>query len=710
MLKELMIGISLIAAPSMAFAQTSTVTPPATESTSLGSQTDSLTRATFLTNKTISIAAPSRVSASIAKISNDTRLAGKDLSKIEISGHSIPQKGTNKADVKWTTVENTETTRRKLLTDPLESTIEVESGTDLPSSTLEAEGDHDKLVEAILGLLEDTGEEKPVVQEEEQQKDASTSGGSAPSSGNSTAPETTSDFKTPEVIKESSEAEPVEITSITSEGCEPRIDEAQGKVITQVQTLKNGTPSGDCSDSLETFEISKDYLVCPDVTDISNRTANPAYRRYYVGSDLAVAYLDTQCVSDTDVTYTMLEEGTSCGWRMDTTSRTAIKQVLIYYINQNGQRQEMTGCQDSQDEAAFDMVQDPTLCELRHDSGMAYQRAKWTWVYNEEYKASSICEDTGVTFAHFEDRSVCDYAWNVETSQAWPQSRTAYVDDKNKTNYIDASCSPMLEFAQDLLKTTDGCVGVFEDDFASNVTYATQRHYYIDGNNTPQYVNQCAKDDTLQYPLQTRVNGYECHDDKLQCDPKTELYAVVNGAEFIRSEAQVRDGATPVPYTYIAEADIPDEVSYIGCDKTTTTVRTEQYLRPDGEQINKIIGVGDTVGPVFACTVTAAPYWKLQGVTTHAALIRYQNVHGYEIGTNCGASRTDLAHVAWSVAIFKGFRPVSREDGWFGEQESVNFLYQVQYSCPPSSDPGAAPTGYADTLYNQSEADGKEGW
>src|SRR3546814_11950490 len=63
---------------------------------------------------------------------------------------------------------------------------------------------------------------------------------------------------------------------VTTEGCSPRVDEAQGVVIIQSRETKNEggavTPTGACSDSEMRYQIQKSYASCSDRVDIDRKS------------------------------------------------------------------------------------------------------------------------------------------------------------------------------------------------------------------------------------------------------------------------------------------------------------------------------------------------------------------------------------------------------------------------------------------------------
>jgi hypothetical protein len=158
-------------------------------------------------------------------------------------------------------------------------------------------------------------------------------------------------------------------------------------------------------------------------------------------------------------------------------------------------------------------------------------------------------------------------------------------------------------------------------------------------------------------------------------------------------------------------------VTYNGCDKTTTTVEAEVYLRPENTFFNRPIGPGGTIGPVFACTITSAPYWSLTGSSTKKI------ANGINIASgNCSGKPW------WNMrrtGTYRGYRPVSREDGANFTQESAathtaNYNKEGKHQCLenydtgttyyPWGDPGSSYAMATANLYGMSSWDAAEGW
>ncbi|WP_033406642.1 hypothetical protein, partial [Kiloniella laminariae] len=193
-----------------------------------------------------------------------------------------------------------------------------------------------------------------------------------------------------------------------------------------------------------------------------------------------------------------------------------------------------------------------------------------------------------------------------------------------------------------------------------------------------------------------------------------------NGSPFEVVKSVVLPGSTLTPYVFDRSGNEVTGVTYEGCDAMKTTADVKVYKRPDGTEYKEPIGTGTPVGPIFACTVTAAPYWKLQSTSNSSGQV---SVNFGNCGNKSVTRRT-------STGYYKGFRPVSREDGQNFVQES-SAIKTASYSATQGGScsyeevnqgsesryrwffgrggvPGY-PTPTA-TLYTQSAWDSAEGW
>ena len=613
--------------------------------------------------------------ARIGNLADEPRLAGKDLSTIQVIGNAIPtRQGTDQGlKVRWSSVLNTATGKRKLIATPLSTDF---SSHTFDASTMKvmATGNRDGLVDATLALLEDPSEGATAdAGADSETGDSTGSSSSSPTAGGSSSGnEIAGNYKTDPITATVEQAEPVYGTTV--QGCTPRIDTVQEKVIAQEQTTIDGVLQNDCSDTLTEFPIKKDYAICGDSIDLEGRKATAQFRDYFIGTSLSVSYISETCVSDTDLVFDIVEDAASCGWATDTDTMMATKEVRLYYHNMTGQRVEALGsCQASTAIASVAMTHDASACDPRNADAETFERSQLTWMYQGERINSGICVESGVTWAHFEDGTSCDHVVNFDTNDVYPQSRTAYVNAANTTVHIDTACSPRPELAVALSTTNAGCEATFVDDFPAQVSHGTHKFYY-EKDGGAVFATGCVRNDAVTYAHQQRTTGWQNDDTSLQALPRTETYINTSLGENLRLGGVILSGAVAVPYDLETVSELANEVSYTSCDRFTSTLETEVYRRPDNSTFNRAIGPGQTLGPINACATVLTQNWPKVRETGH------QPVGGRQ---DCGGEipAYDWGYEAWERGYYEGTRVVTREDGQLITDETVEREIYVSSGC-----------------------------
>ena len=117
----------------------------------------------------------------------------------------------------------------------------------------------------------------------------------------------------------------------------------------------------------------------------------------------------------------------------------------------------------------------------------------------------------------------------------------------------------------------------------------------------------------MTYPHLVELTGYQPHDDQLFAYPlMTVTIDLGGGSTYTIKNSVVLEGATQFVYAKTGEIDKQDgEATYEGCNAFYTTIRYEQWERPDGTIYEKAIGEGEPVGPADVCETKqeTASYW-----------------------------------------------------------------------------------------------------
>lgn len=684
----------------------------------------SLGFASVITNVASPVTSASSTTASLVDVQDDPRLAGRDTSDIQIQGSIVPSINTGQGRnvrISWTTVSLKSDPRiKRVLPTALETNLIVGNNTkELPTAqALRAAGDTTGLVPSILELLDEANKEDDAPEKTaENSKDDSGSRTSTPTATGSRAEDsdTGSSFKVPDPTPVAAEAA-IETPDVgfTTEGCPARLDEVQQVMIIQEQSVTDGVPSGTCEDTLDRLPIQLDFQVCTsDIIDLEARTATGTARRFFVNLQAEPVYIDLVCVAQAAQVFDIVEDGTVCAWQVDAEAETATKLVKLIYNNQNNQRVELTGCQPSTDVAVIATTLNTVACPMRNDftAGISHEQGRIEWLFNGSVVTDGICNDTGETFAHFEELSGCSYEHNLDTGEAFATSRTAITVD-GETVLLDQICAPDPSTTVSLQTTPDGCGGIFVDNFPEQKTFATQRTFFTKPDGTNEFVTGCLMDIDTSFLHQSRVASFLNNDTLQTSTPLEEIFITTANGENVRSPAQLRQGAVPIPYSFVRTDTIDDEVTFAGCVKTTTTLDVEVYERADATIFNLPVGPGDPVGPIDACTsVIQTPIWSLDSKVTSSNTAFFTCTVNGPNGSGEFGGGTATTTV---VATYAGTRILQRTDGAAITQHSTkknNFSFSASNTRCPGGAPSApsAPTpldpfnGTEQIAWNQAE-------
>lgn len=603
-----------------------------------------------------------RTAADLSALRSEPRLSKYDLSKVILEGNANPSVKPEQTEVgiSWSSVARTDMKdKREVLPRPWESRVAVPNNKPVLSEgeKINAKGDMDMLVKAIDRLFAAEDKEPQVTQEK---KTAQNSGGGT-ASAPAAAPQRSNDqaqFQPLPAVK----ADEPDSYSTSNSGCPVRVDLAGMTVHMQAQTLKNGEPQGDCSDSGKTFAIEKTYASCTDTTDMTAMLAYAGFRRFYVNESGETRWLDTDCQSDTAQPFAIQEDLEACGWTVNYEGKTAQKLSLFYYMNRNNKRQEVTTCEASAKTAPITATLDKNACPVRYDlaANVAYEQGKTTWQWNDKTFSDGPCFDTGINYPIFFDGANCPPVIDYEKNKVWKTSRAAYTKD-GETIYIDATCGIKQTDAADLIKKNDECFGTYVDNFPGQVTYGTSKYGYDFGSGMV-YVTGCNLDSAITHPHKLRRTGWQNNDAERYALAENEIYITVGTTDIVRQPATVVAGTPQSPYIFKEQATRVDNTvtpTYVGgCNKYTQTAVFDIYTRPDGTEYEHKVGPGSPVGPIDVCVnhqignksarSAARMLWTDENGngqcavrTTHYNIMaRKNNETGQTVSTYCAAAST----------------------------------------------------------------------
>lgn len=495
--------------------------------------------------------------------------------------------------------------RQAPLDKPLLSSF-VLRATSVPSGTeVKATGDLDGVVAAARRLFDVPVEEARKAENDKKEPKQRT----APVGGGGSSNDMAAQYQPlPPPPAKAEAPELPTATGITTEGCTPRIDEAQGVVIVQsrVATSTGGvvTAEGACSDSEVRYIIQKSYASCSDRVDVAGPKAYAQLRKYWTDDQGRTSFLG-DCVDDADNTFELTEDMATCTYDVDLAAMQAFKRAELVYIDRQNQRVLVEACRRTA-AAGLPVTRTADGCTFRHDfqAHVSYQQKKlvYTNAGGSVVPVAECSDDTTDTYAHNDVRNVCADLVDQPAGKAFPQRRWQILPPAGPL-WI-SECEPIADESTDLVATVDGCETVFYHNLSAGQSFGANRYYYSwDGGLARTYVNSCQQS-TVAYQHKSEIQGYEYRDPEKFGLPKTAIYLTAPIGRVDVSAAQVREGAPQIPYTFARTTTVPkaEQKYWEGCNAYTPTEVTDYYKRPDATEAGYVKGPGAPTGPVDECT------------------------------------------------------------------------------------------------------------
>lgn len=546
---------------------------------------------------------PSHIINKIGKGGDTVRLVGSSRGVKASSGSS-----STIGQIVWNGVTAQVNGRKRVvpLDKPLTSQF-IARSTTVPSGTeVKASGDADAIVAAARKLFDVPQEE---TRKAEAKKDDKQANRATPVGGGGSQNDVAANGYQPAPAVMKAEVPDLPVSyGVTTEGCAPRVDEAQGVVIIQSRETKSEggavTPTGACSDSEMRYQIQKSYASCSDRVDLERLKAFAQFRKYWADDHGRTSYLG-DCADDTESAFDIVEDKAACSYAIDLGAMVAHEQAEKVYTNRNNQRVTVAPCANT---AAAPMPVTKTAdgCTFRHDFAghVSFQQKRmvYTDVNTNSVKAVSECaDDQTETYTHADIRNVCQNLVDQGASKAWPQRRWQIVPPAGAM-WISA-CEPVQEEGTDLVTTVQGCETIFFHVVNAGQSFGAHRWYYTFDGTLRTYVTECQQS-SVTYAHQVETQGYEYNDPQKNARPKTAIYINASIGRVDVSPAQVRAGAPALPYTFLRSQATaqPNEKYWEGCNAFIPTVNSQYYKRPDETEVAYIIGAGTPTGPVDECT------------------------------------------------------------------------------------------------------------
>ncbi len=500
-----------------------------------------------------------------------------------------------------------------------------ESDSLFPDKTVDVSGSRPALIAALQRLMDQPTEEEEKTKVE---ADNGTTGndGADGTGGGASNPDAAA-YQSPDTTGASvGKADPVQGVTLTTEGCDIRVDLEQGIAIQQnrTETTEDGvvTDAGTCADGDKRYPLARNYSACTDAIDLAALTATPQYQLYYTDGGGGTNMVG-DCQPDTEAATAIVEDTNACPVSVDLTAgaEKAIIQAALVYTNRSGIIVQVRGCEASANVVPVDMVQDVDACSLRHDFDKHQSEELGAWTYEQGgliYQATR-CLPTGRAFAHSTITSangayIC--APIVANGMVTIQGREQITVD-GVSQYI-SDCAPVDSAQQALQSTTDGCnnIATWTHDIAGGISYGQERFYFLRPDGQREYVTEC-QTSAVTYTHSHTQAGWQNHDEALYAYPLTTVSILVGGIDQSIAISQLLPGTPQMVYLDAGTLTQGNgSYTYEGCTKYESTNSVKAYTRPDGSTYSQPIGPGAKKAVGNACTAsrpTTAAQWAAAG-------------------------------------------------------------------------------------------------
>ena len=407
----------------------------------------------------------------------------------------------------------------------------------------------------------------------------------------------TKDKETPKTKKKT----PIELddtrVDVTCDGCTPRIDEDNDRVIMQSKsvTYKNGEiiKESECTDSFTQYLIKKDYLCenCKDFVDLGAMKACPTFEKYWTDKDGVRTVISTQPEKDETLEFPIFSDKGTCEPYIDLPTMQAYPQIELIYFDRVHSRKVAKACHKEDTADGVNIHLTMNGCAPTHDFDNNWTILKKKGVFELDGKKHTAfgCREEGHPIMHQYDTSVCSSNINLQDREAVLMGKKYIMVDDTKLYLSD--CEP-IDGGHVLQETVQGCEGQFVHSQAEGRSYLKKRWYYND-HLDKQFVTSCQKSSEF-IPHQIEVTGYRHNDGSKKSQQITTVYIEYGDDE--RDDLYtdyINPNAEPIPYTLVSTTDEPtDSFVYNGCYKISQTNKYKNYTRPDGTEYKEFAGVG----------------------------------------------------------------------------------------------------------------------
>ncbi|KZM47373.1 hypothetical protein OA90_26270 [Labrenzia sp. OB1] len=399
---------------------------------------------------------------------------------VDISG--ITAEGfTRKVSVNGEEIAQVVVTRLKKDTDFVDleadnftSQFGVESNRLLPTTAISVNGDEAEFVQAVA-RLSGTEETQEPEEELEDKQDTASEDTSVDEAGGSENP-IAEGYETPERLAqeedEEEERDPNMTINVSTDGCEPEIDLANGIVrqTAKTETLEDGivTETEACSPNGVVWNIQRNYEACEDLVDEAALIARPQYTSFY-NDDRGARFDLAACQPDQSISFAISESSHECKPDVDIEGERVTLLSRLTYRDRTGKDVAVSECVPS--ELVFEMEREYGSCSDAVDLEAGIAQPQYTLSYIDEkasrQKVSECMPDEEQAFK-IEEKQNCTFDFDLDNGRAIVNTSLLYTnDDGVEVSVRECAPSETIEPIQ-MRAEPNGCS--MQHDFGAGVS------------------------------------------------------------------------------------------------------------------------------------------------------------------------------------------------------------------------------------------------
>ena len=391
-----------------------------------------------------------------------------------------------------------------------------------------------------------------------------------------------------------------EKTEITSNGCDPRIDEIHDRVIIRNKVLlyKNNklVSESPCEDSWLNYPIKKDYFCsgCSYQWDVNDKLAYAQYKKYWLDNKGNHKKISDFLYVDKEKPFSIVVDDKACLPFIDLKNNLVYPREKLIFLGYFNEKIEIKSCYRSAKLAPIPIIWEKSDCPLIHDltENKTIVQKKAIFLWDGTKKEASACQKKGSSLPHLWDYSVCPPKVDLNKKTMIVMARRYVLIDGEK-HWANDYCEPID--SSNLLLTSDGCDGQYFHDCHSGKSYLMKRYFYYH-QGKPVHVTGClaSKNFILH---QIEKDGFIHNDAKNFSKQKWKTF--IQSKEGLLDLNCKKEDFNKHYHKVVSEYEQPTDKYYFKkCFRFTKTIKVRSYERPDKSTYQVVMGSGrDIKGP-----------------------------------------------------------------------------------------------------------------